>query len=130
MEIITIIVGIIIIGIIAYSVGKLVGIYQQNKKWEKKILPKRLKSSRSIIGGQISEQLAPYFPDFPFKSSECRFIGKPFDFLVFEGLDEKHIQKVVFVEVKTGKSSLSSQEKHLKDAILDKRVEWFEWRLK
>lgn len=83
---------------------------------------------RAVVGGQVSEQLAPYFPDFPFKPSECRFLGKPVDLLVFEGMDDKHIERVVFVEVKTGSSQLSAQERRLRDAIEAGRVEWFLYR--
>ena len=42
--------------------------------------------SRQIIGGNFSEQLAPYLPDFPYDPTEARFIGKPVDFLVFSGI--------------------------------------------
>lgn len=85
--------------------------------------------SRAVLTGQISEQLAPYLPDFPYKPTEVRFIGKPIDFLVFEGMDEKSISKVTFVEVKSGKSSLSSVERSLKEAIKNKNVSWEEYRI-
>ena len=85
--------------------------------------------SRSVLAGQFSEQLAPYLPDFPFKPTEARFIGKPIDFLIFRGMDEKNIDEVVFVEVKSGKASLNPQEKKLKDVIKDKKVHWYEYRI-
>ena len=84
--------------------------------------------SRSILGGVFSEQVAPFLPDFPkdLKASEARFIGKPIDFLIFKGMDEQHINEVVFVEIKTGNSQLSSNERSLRDAIESKRVRWHE----
>jgi predicted Holliday junction resolvase-like endonuclease len=88
-----------------------------------------LKRSRAVLSGQISEQLAPYFPNFPFLPSEIRFIGKPIDFIVFEGLDQKEIKKIIFVEVKTSKSTLNKTEYSLKKAIEQKSVEWFEYRI-
>ena len=94
-----------------------------------KIRKDTVKRQRAVVGGQVSEQLAPYFPDFPYKSSEARFIGKPFDFLIFEGMDEKMIRKVVFVEVKTASSRLSSQERNLKETIEAGHVEWFTYRV-
>src|ERR1039458_9926664 len=70
-----------------------------------------VEKSRSILGGLFSEQLAPYLPDFPFSPTEARFIGKPVDFLIFKGADEKNITEVVFVEVKSGKSRLNETER-------------------
>ena len=85
--------------------------------------------SRAVLGGQFSEQLAPYLPNFNYLPTECRFIGKPIDFLVFKGMDEKNITEVIFVEAKSWKSKLSSQEKSLKEAIENKKVRWEEYRV-
>ena len=68
-------------------------------------------------------------PNFNFKPTECRFLGKPIDFIVFKGLDDKKIDEVVFVEVKSGKSKLSNVEKSLKEAIKNKKVKWEEYRI-
>ena len=76
-----------------------------------------MKRSRAVIGGQFSEQLAPYLPGFPYRPTEAKFLGKPTDFIVFEGLDEREITAVVFVEVKSGNAKLSHTEKSLKQAI-------------
>lgn len=51
------------------------------------------------------------------------------DFLFFKGMDEQNITDVVFLEVKTGKSSLNATERRLRDAIREKRVEWREYRV-
>jgi len=85
--------------------------------------------SRSVLAGQFSEQLAPYLPNFPFKPTEARFIGKPIDFLVFQGMDEKNIDEVIFVEVKSGKATLNAHEKKLKEVIKEKKVRWVEYRI-
>jgi len=89
-----------------------------------------VKRSRSVLSGLVNEQLAPYLPNFPFNPSEIKFLGKPIDFIVFSGLDEKAIKEVVFVEVKTSRSILSRTERSLKDAIDAKRVRWYEYRIK
>ena len=68
-------------------------------------------------------------PDFPYKPTEARFIGKPVDFIVFKGMDEKKIEEVVFVEVKTGKSKLNDVEKSLKNTVEDKKISWDEYRI-
>jgi len=88
-----------------------------------------VKRSRAVLSGQFSEQLAPFLPGFPWRPTEARFIGKPVDFIVFKGMDEKEISEIVFVEVKSGESQLSQQERRLRDAVLAKRVSWREYRV-
>ena len=84
---------------------------------------------RRELGGHFSENLAPFLPDFPYKPNECTFVGKPIDFLVFKGSDDKEINEVVFVEVKSGKAKLTQHEKNLKETIQKKRVKWEEYRI-
>lgn len=114
--------------VIAYFIGKFIS----DRKWEKKIPDYRreaIMKSRAVLGGQFSEQLAPYLPNFNYLPTECKFLGKPVDFVVFKGMDEKKIDEIVFVEVKSGKSKLNSQEKNLKDAIEKKKVRFEEYRV-
>lgn len=118
--------------VIAFVVGKKIGEMQTEKNLPKLIQSARedaTKRSRSVLTGQFSEQLAPYFPDFPYSPTEVRFIGKPIDFIVFRGMDEKQISEVVFVEVKSENSQLSAQERNLRDAIKNKNVSWKEYRI-
>ena len=51
-------------------------------------------------------------------------LGSPLDFIVFDGLGEGEVRRVVFVEVKTGKASLLSRERRCRDAIEAGRVEY------
>lgn len=123
----------ILIGLFfAYWLGTRIGSIKRDKYWEEQIpdyKKEAILKSRAVIGGQFSEQLAPYLPNFKFNPTECKFIGKPIDFLVFRGMDEKDINEVIFVEVKSGNSKLSSHEKNLKDTIDKKRVRWVEYRI-
>jgi predicted Holliday junction resolvase-like endonuclease len=74
----------------------------------------------------VQEHLAPLFPQFlsQFNPKDARFLGTPLDFIVFDGLDEGEVRRVVFVEVKTGKASLLSRERRCRDAIEAGRVEY------
>jgi predicted Holliday junction resolvase-like endonuclease len=87
-----------------------------------------VRRSRAVLSGQAAEQLAPWLPGFPWDPAEVRFIGKPVDFLVFRGASSGEISEVVFVEVKTGTSSLSKVERSLRDAVKEGRVRWEEYR--
>ena len=117
-------------------VGRRMGLRQGRKQeaaeWEGRkleaIVKTRLKQSRAVLGGLVSEQIAPLLPDFPFDPGDCRFIGKPVDFIVFKGMNAQDISEVVFLEVKSGTSkTLNPQEKRLREAIETGRVRWAQY---
>lgn len=80
--------------------------------------------SRRTLLGKLWEQVSPYIPKFPFKPSDMKFLGAPIDFVIFDGMGEKDIKRVIFLEVKSGNSKLSSQERKLKEVIEKKKVTW------
>jgi predicted Holliday junction resolvase-like endonuclease len=85
--------------------------------------------SRYVLTGKVWEQIAPYLPNFKHNPADIRFLGSPVDFVVFEGMSEKNIKRVIFVEVKSGKSVLSSHQKNLREAVQNKNVSWEEFRI-
>jgi predicted Holliday junction resolvase-like endonuclease len=85
--------------------------------------------SRAVTRGQVFEQFAAYFPAFEFNPKDAQFLGKPVDFVVFDGLDEGELRRIVFVEIKTGGAALSTRERRIRDAIGRGDVEWRELRL-
>jgi predicted Holliday junction resolvase-like endonuclease len=85
--------------------------------------------SRSTLKGRISEQMAPFLPEFPFSPADARFIGNPIDFVVFEGYtnakdDKGDTISVVLVEVKKGKGKLTRVESLIKGAVEEGRISW------
>jgi len=56
------------------------------------------------------------------------FLGTPIDLIVFDGLCDGRVNKIVFVEVKTGSSSLSGRERLVREAVSARKVEWLEFR--
>lgn len=118
--------------IVAYYIGNKIGRMNREQYWLEQLPIHRreaITKSRAVIGGQFSEQLSPYLPNFEFNPTECKFLGKPIDFIVFKGMDEKNINEVIFVEVKSGKAKLNSHEKNLKTTIEKKKVRWVEYRV-
>lgn len=118
--------------IIGLRVGARHGRRQEEAEWKvhklEDIVKARLKQSRAVLGGLVSEQMAPLLPGFPFDPGDCRFVGKPIDFIVFKGMNEKDISEVIFLEVKSGAArQLNDQEKRLRDAIQAGRVRWVEF---
>jgi predicted Holliday junction resolvase-like endonuclease len=118
--------------LIAYWIGYKFGGFRKHREWEMNLPGYRKEAvakSRSVLGGLFSEQLAPFLPGFNFKPTECRFVGKPIDFICFRGLDDKNVEEIVFVEVKSGNAKLSNSEKKLKEVVEKKRVRWEEYRV-
>jgi predicted Holliday junction resolvase-like endonuclease len=85
--------------------------------------------SLAVTAGKVYEQLVPYLPDFPFNPKDVRFLGSPVDFVVFEGLSNGYVTRVVFLELKTGAAQLSTRERRVRDAVTELRVEWQEFRM-
>jgi predicted Holliday junction resolvase-like endonuclease len=86
--------------------------------------------SRAVVSGKVQEHLAPLFPEFisQFDPREARFIGSPIDYIVFNGLDQGECE-VVLVEVKTGRSQLTTRERRIRRAVEAGRIRWVEMRL-
>lgn len=97
-------------------------------KEEKNIRRDALERSRSVVTGKATEHLLPYLPGFNYSPRDTRFLGSPFDLLVFDGLSEKRLREIVFIEVKTGSSALSPEERQVRDAVKERRVSWHEIR--
>lgn len=85
--------------------------------------------SQAVTVGKVHEQLIPYLPAFPYNPKDVRFLGSPIDLVVFDGLAEGRVQRIVFLEVKTGGSSLSTRERSVRDVVLAGEVEWAELRV-
>jgi predicted Holliday junction resolvase-like endonuclease len=116
----------------AFRVGKKQGMLISERTEAERIERARkdaVERSRAVLSGQISEQIAPWLPDFPVNPSEARFIGKPVDFVAFSGVEDGNVHEVIFIEVKTGRSALSPTEKSVKDAIIQGHVRWVEYRI-
>ena len=116
-------------GFLLFFLGFLIGKIQA-AKGERKIRKDAVNRSRAVIGGQVAEQLAPFLPGFPCNPADCRFVGKPVDFVVFSGVSEKKkVSEIVFVEVKTGNSSLSDREKQVKECVQKGNIRYEEYRI-
>jgi len=85
--------------------------------------------SQAVTVGKVHEQLIPYLPDFHYNPKDARFLGTPVDLIVFDGLAEGQLRRIVFLEVKTGASTLTSRERQVRDVIEARDVEWGELRV-
>ncbi len=78
------------------------------------------KQSQSVRYGKTTEQWIPFSSEFPFDSSDFRFIGSPIDGIAFED------SRIVFCEFKTASSQLSEKQKRIRELVKSKKVEWLE----
>jgi predicted Holliday junction resolvase-like endonuclease len=85
--------------------------------------------SLAVTTGKVFEQLTPYLPNFPYNPKDVRFLGSPVDLVVFDGLDQGTLERIVFVEIKTGSAALSRRERCIREAIQAGDVEWVELRV-
>ncbi len=87
-----------------------------------------IQKSQAVTVGKVTEHFVPYLPEFTYNPKDARFIGSPIDFVIFDGLDNGSINCVVFAEVKTGSSALSTRERQIRDAVRAGKVQWVEIR--
>lgn len=85
--------------------------------------------SRSVLLGEVYEKVAPFLPEFPFAPRDMVFLGKGVDYIVFDGLSEGKLERIVFLELKSGSSRLSKNEAMIREAIRRKKVDYQELRL-
>lgn len=123
---------ILMIGLVIGSLVTHLKLHSEIKKNRKDAV----KRSRSVITGQISEQLAPYLPNFPCSPECVQFLGKPVDFIGFvtsnvdceKTLEERHIEEIIFIEVKTENAVQTRREKEVQKAIEEGRVRYVVYR--
>jgi predicted Holliday junction resolvase-like endonuclease len=81
-----------------------------------------LERQRSVIKGQLSENIAPFLSNFGYNASDCRFMGNPVDYIVFDGLSDGDVKEVVIMDIKTGTSRLNKNQRLIRDAVKDGKV--------
>jgi len=99
------------------------------KKYEKQN-KESLNAQRAIVKGQISEQMAPLIPGFRHKTEDCLFIGKPIDFLVFDGLSENNITGITLLEIKSGKARVNKHQSQIDQVVREGKVNWEVFKIK
>lgn len=117
-----------VIFLIGFIMGKLLT-KKNNAKLLKNERLDAVKRSRAVLNGQLGEQIAPFLPDFPADPTEIRFIGKPVDYIAFNGASEGHIRDITFIEIKTGNAALTGVERSLKAAVSAGKITYTEYRI-
>jgi predicted Holliday junction resolvase-like endonuclease len=98
-------------------------------RYTRRIRRSAIQQSHVTIAGLVHEQLLPYLPGFPFNPKDARFLGSPVDLVVFDGLDAGLLERIVFLEVKTGNASLTARERQVRQVVQQRGVLWQEFRV-
>ena len=98
----------------------------------KKARADSIKRQRSILKGQATEQLAPYI-NGNYNPKDYKFMGDPIDYIVFDGMSDINtkndkINKIILMDIKTGKSQLNRVQKAVKKCIEDGNIEFQVYR--
>ncbi len=93
------------------------------KELEKKGPERSENTSKHVNLGFIFERIAPTLPSFPFDKNDCRSMFDPIDYIIFEGLYKKgKVEKLYFVDIKSGDARLSKTQKQIKEIVENKKV--------
>jgi predicted Holliday junction resolvase-like endonuclease len=98
-------------------------------RYSARIREDAVQRSQAVTAGKVHEQLIPYLPAFPFNPKDVRFLGGPVDLVVFDGLAEGRVRRIIFLEVKTGGAGLTSRERWVREVVQAREVEWAELRV-
>lgn len=106
---------------------------EQLKRTQQASQQHAVKQSRATMRGQATEHLAPLLMG-EFTPKDLRFVGNPIDYLVIDGLssslDGDTVEiRVALMDVKTGNSKLTKQERLIRDAIKAGRVSFITYNV-
>ncbi|MGH7754524.1 MAG: Holliday junction resolvase-like protein, partial [Gemmatimonadales bacterium] len=99
------------------AVGVWLGFLLWKARYTRLVRRDAMERSLAVTTGQALEQVAAYLPGFRFNPRDARFLGSPVDFVVFDGLTDGAVRRVVFVEVKSGDATLTTRERRVRDAV-------------
>jgi predicted Holliday junction resolvase-like endonuclease len=90
-----------------------------------------IKTSRATLLGKLLERLAPCIPSFSeYDPRDMRALSDPFDYVLFDGLTvQRRVKQIAFIEVKCGRSRLSSVQRSVLDCVEDHKVHSEVWKI-
>ena len=94
-----------------------------------------VRRSKSVTRGQVSEQVIPIMEGFPYDLGEMKFMGQPFDYVLFQNMNkfrdgDKDVEiNVIFTDVKTESAKRTPVQNAIRKAILEGRVRYEDWKI-
>lgn len=99
---------------------------ERTKDLEKRKLSADVTSEKKAIEigfGKIIERFIPAYKDLDLQFAECRPLFDPIDIIVFNGLLNREVDHITFLEIKSGNSDLNKHQRLIRDAIADNKVD-------
>jgi predicted Holliday junction resolvase-like endonuclease len=81
------------------------------------------KKAVEIGFGKIIERFIPAYKDLNLQFAECRPLFDPIDIIVFNGLLDRNVDHITFLEIKSGNSDLNKHQRLIRDAIAENKVD-------
>ena len=102
------------------------GLRQERAEFRQRVEKAKRRSevaAKSVNIGKVVEKIAPSLPGFPVRSSDCRSLFEPIDYLVFRGLSVAGVVEAIdFVDVKSGAARLTQQQRAIRSLVAGDRV--------
>jgi len=123
------------IGLLECEISEITSQSQEKSEEIKK--QKGRAASAHTTKGQILEKRCPFLEhpeiDPDWEAKNWAFMGQPIDYIIFDWRENKEINvadgKIVMLDVKSGKSQLTTKQRRIRDLIKAGRVEWRTIRL-
>ncbi len=123
------------IGLLECEISEITSQSQEKSEEIKK--QKGRAASAHTTKGQILEKWCPFLEhpeiDPDWEAKNWAFMGQPIDYIIFDWRENKEINvadgKIVMLDVKSGKSQLTTKQRRIRDLIKAGRVEWRTIRL-
>lgn len=118
--------------------GEITEMTNENTEKSKEIKKQKGRAaSAHTTKGQILEKWCPFLEhpeiDPDWEAKNWSFMGQPIDYIIFDWRNDKTINladgKIVMLDVKSGKSQLTTKQRRIRDLIQAGRVEWRTIRL-
>ncbi len=83
-------------------------------------------TTEAVNIGKSLEKIVPTMKEFKWALPDSRFLFDPIDLVIFNGLSNRKVDSISFIEIKTGKSYLNQHQKMVKRAIMENKIGYCE----
>lgn len=119
---------IVLICLVVFVIGFLLWKFLKLKEIAKN-RKEAVKKSREVILWDVYEKISPLLENFPYSYKDLVFLGKWVDYIVFDWLSSGNLSEIVFLEIKTGKSTLNKNERDIRNVVNAKKIRYEEFRM-
>lgn len=119
---------IVLICLVVFAIGFLLWKFLKLKEIAKN-RKEAVKKSREVILWDVYEKISPLLENFPYSYKDLVFLGKWVDYIVFDWLSSGNLSEIVFLEIKTGKSTLNKNERDIRNVVNAKKIRYEEFRM-